>query len=120
MIFIGGPASLAQIVSVKVDAKNGCAAMGQLEAVEAGVAADVEAGPAGEVLREMGGDLVPFAGGEIAEPVVGAGLRAVGEMEVVEPGGEICDVGSRLFWVRFGFDCVWHFNRRLKPPLRCM
>lgn len=87
----GGPARLLQIMGIVVDAGDERAAPREREGVEARVAADVEGRPPGEVFREMPPDLLPLEGREVPQEMVGDRLRAVGKMEVVEPGTQRCD-----------------------------
>ena len=70
------------------------AAPRELEAVKTGVAADIERAPAGEVSGNVPGNFAPFKRREIAEIMLRRGLRAVGQVKVVEPRAEL---GNFLF-----------------------
>src|SRR6185437_7255937 len=83
-----GPACLREIVRVHVDRGDAGAARGQLEAVEAGIAADVKHPPTVQVGGNVRFDLAPLEGRKVAEEVVGRGLHAIGQMQVVEPRRE--------------------------------
>ena len=66
----------------------------QLEAVETGVAADIQHPPACQVWRDERRDLPPLDRWEVAEGMLGRGLRAIGQVQVVKPGRQGGDLGS--------------------------
>jgi hypothetical protein len=85
---LGGEPGLGEEVRVVVDAEDVGAALGQLEGVVAGVAADVERPAAGQVLRDRAGDLAPLVGREVAQRVLRRGADTAGQVQVVEPRPE--------------------------------
>jgi hypothetical protein len=78
---------------VGLEPRDACAAPRELDRVEAGVAADVERGPAAKVGRKVWLDLAPFERREVAERMVGRGLPAIREMQILEPGRQRADLG---------------------------
>src|SRR5207253_4395528 len=68
--FTRGPLRLPQEERLDVDSRDNGAALRQLEAVEAGVAADVERTPSGQLLGKVRRDLRPLESREVAERVV--------------------------------------------------
>src|SRR5690606_41637535 len=46
--------------------------------------------PAGEIVRQCAGELLPLEARVVAQEVIRRGLHA-GQVEVVEPGAELCD-----------------------------
>lgn len=81
-----GPARLTEVVFVDVEGGHRRAAARELEGVEARVASDVEHGLAAEIVGKVRGEQLPVLAREVAERVVGAGLEAAGQMQVVKPG----------------------------------
>src|SRR5215212_10017363 len=77
---------------VDVDAGDPGPAPGQLETVEAGVAADIEHGPTVEPAGQVGSEHVPLVPGKIAEWMIGRGLTTARKVQVVEPRPESLDV----------------------------
>src|SRR3546814_5574703 len=84
-VFLHRPLCLAQIGGIDVDAGDHGAALRQLEAVEAGVASDVERRPAAQILGQVARDLLPLEGRKITEGMVGRRLRAVRQVQIMEP-----------------------------------
>src|ERR671913_1048231 len=87
------PARLAQVALVEIDGQHRCTARGELERVEARVAADVQRSSTAEVGRDVRGDLPPLEGREVAERVIRRGLFAAGQVQVVEPRTELATSG---------------------------
>src|SRR5205823_892871 len=88
---------LREVEVLDVHRQHRRAAPGQLEAVEAGVAAHVQHAPAAQVVGEVGRDLQPLEAREIAaDEVVGRGLHAAGQVQVVEPGTEGVDLALQV------------------------
>src|SRR5439155_21457765 len=80
-----------------VAAQHPGAAAGELEAVEAGVAADVEHRPAAQVHRDGGCDLVLLEAWKIAQRMIRSGFETSRQVQVVEPGAEGADLpGERV------------------------
>src|SRR5690606_40562232 len=70
------PICLREEMLVDVEAYNTRAALRQLDAVEPRVAADVERAPAGHVARQVRLELPPLERREIAQRMLGRGLRS--------------------------------------------
>src|SRR5690606_18154347 len=90
---LGGEAGLREIPRVVIDARYPGAPLGQLERVEARVAADVEDRLPGQVRGKGALDGAPELVVEGPERMVWRGSLAV-ELEVVEPGPQAVDVAS--------------------------
>lgn len=82
---VDDPTGLAEEVRVLVEGGDLRAPAGELDAVEAGIAAEIECGPAGEVGGQVRGELPPLERGKVAERMMRGGVRAVGQVDVAEP-----------------------------------
>ncbi len=94
-VLLRGPARLTQIAAVDIHRGDRRAAPGQLEAIEAGIAAHVEHAAAVQVTRQVRLDLPPLHQRKIAERMRRRGLPAVRQMQVVEPRAELLDLAVR-------------------------
>src|SRR5688572_30209378 len=79
------PPGLLQKMRIFIQCRHVRTAASELDAVKAGIAAQVECPPTGQISRKMLGDLFPLECREVAERVIRCGLRSVREMDIVKP-----------------------------------